>query len=100
MITHVAQFLAASQEEKNWEDVKADDDDEVSMLARRGNNLSGFRVPAPSPGAPDAKIVVKAMLASLVIPLRECHWHKWKSWFRAVVRSLQQQLISDTCPTT
>ena len=70
------------------------------MLARRGDNLSGFCVPAPPPGAPDAKTAVKAMLAGLVIPERERHWRKWKSWFRAVVRSLQQQLIGDMCPTT
>ncbi len=99
-IARVAQFLTASQEEKNWEDIEADDNNEDSMLARRGDNLFGFRVPAPPPGAPDAKMAVKAMLAGLVIPERERHWRKWKSWFRAVVRSLQQQLIGDTCPTT
>jgi hypothetical protein len=99
-VARVAQFLAAPQEEKNWEDIEADDDDEDSMLARRGNNLSGFRMPAPPPGAPDAKTAVKAMLAGPVIPERERHWRKWKSWFRAVVWSLQQQLIDDTCPTT
>jgi hypothetical protein len=99
-IARVVQFLAASQEEKNWEDVKADDDDKDSMLARRGDILSGFRVPAPLPGAPDTKTAVKAMLAGPVIPEREPHWRKWKSWFCAVVRSLQQQLIADTCPTT
>ncbi len=70
------------------------------MLARRGDNLSGFCVPAPPPGAPDAKTAIKAMLAGPVIPERERHWHKWKSWFRAIVRSLQQQLIGDTYLTT
>jgi hypothetical protein len=65
--------------EKNWKDVEADDDDEDSILARRGDNLSGFRVPAPPPGAPDAKTAVKAMLAGPVIPEREHHWRKWKS---------------------
>jgi hypothetical protein len=66
------------------------------MLARQGNNLSSFRVLAPPPCAPDAKTAVKAMLAGPVIPERERHWRKWKLWFRAVVRSLQQQLIGDT----
>ncbi len=99
-IAGIAQFLAASQEEKNWEDVEADDDDEDSMLARQGNNLSSFCVPAPPPGAPDSKTAVKAMLAGPVIPERERHWRKWKLWLCAVVRSLQQQLIGDMCPTT
>jgi hypothetical protein len=99
VIARVVQFLAAFQEEKNWVDVEADDDNENSMLAGRGNNLSGFNVHAP-PSVPNAKTADKAMLASPVVPERERHWRKWKSSFRAVVWSLQQQLISDTCPTT
>ncbi len=99
-IARIAQFIAASQEEKNWEDVEAYDDVEDSMLIRRGNNLSGFRMPAPPPDTPDAKTAIKAMLTGPVIPERERHWRKWKSWFRAVVRSLQQQPIGDMCPTT
>jgi hypothetical protein len=67
-IARVALFLATSQEEKNWEDVEADDDDEDSMLAHRGNNLFGFRVPAPPSSVPDAKTAVKAILAGPVIP--------------------------------
>jgi hypothetical protein len=72
-IARVAQFLVASHEEKSWEDGKADNDNEDSMLAHRGDNQSGFRVPASPPGSPDAKTAVKAMLAGPVIPERECH---------------------------
>ncbi len=70
------------------------------MLARRGDNLSDFCVPAPLPGSHNTKTAVKAMLAGPVIPERERHWRKLKSWFCAVVWSLQQQLISVTCPIT
>ncbi len=38
------------------------------MLARWGDNLSGFWVPAPPPGTPKTKTAVKAMLAGPVIP--------------------------------
>jgi hypothetical protein len=53
-----------------------DDNDEDSMLARRGNNWSGFRMPAPLLGAPNAKTTVKAMLAGPVIPECDSHWRK------------------------
>jgi hypothetical protein len=59
--------------EKNWEDIEADNDYEDRMLARRGNNQSGFRVPAPPPGEPDTKATVKAKLAGPVISEREHH---------------------------
>jgi hypothetical protein len=73
VIAHIPQFFVASQEEINRENVKANDDDEDSMLVGWGKNLSSFRAPAPPPGTLNAKTAVKVMLVCSVIPERERH---------------------------
>ncbi len=45
------------------------------MLARRGNNLSGFCEPGIPPSTLYAKTAIKGMLAGPVIPERRRHWH-------------------------
>jgi hypothetical protein len=76
MIACIAKFLAASAYEKNWEDVEANDNNEESMLAHRGNILSGFSVPPLPPGAPDAKTAVKSILAGPAMSKAKRYWRK------------------------